>query len=66
MGMTYSEVEFILDVKCIPTSSVGYTFPAGFYEISDINLLLKSSLPDEVKVNDTIDDIRLRSILTTN
>ena len=28
--------------------------------------MLKSSLPNEVKVNITIDDIRLKSNLTTN
>ena len=28
--------------------------------------MLKSSLPDEVKVNITIDDIRLKSNLTTD
>ena len=36
------------------------------YEISDINLMLKSLLPKEVKVNITIDDIRLKSNSTTN
>ena len=36
------------------------------YEIFDIKLMLKSLLPDDVKVNITINDIRLRSNLTTN
>ena len=36
------------------------------YEIIDFNFMLKSLLPKEVKVNITIDDIRLKSNLTTN
>ena len=64
--LIYSEIEKLLDLKLIATSSIGYTLPPGRYEISDINLMLKSLLPDDVKVNFTIDDIRLRSNLTTN
>ena len=37
-----------------------YTLPPSFYEIGDFNLMLKSLLPDDVKVDITIDDIRLR------
>ena len=43
----------------------GYNL-AGIYEFSDINLLLKSLLPNKVKVEITIDDIRLKSNLTTS
>ena len=43
-----------------------YTLPTGKFEISDFNLNVKSSVTDDFKVNKTIDDIRLRSILTTN
>ena len=64
MGLTYSEIENILDMKYIPTLVSEYTLPLGIYEISDINSMLKSLLPDEVKVNIIIDDIRLRSNLT--
>ena len=66
MELTYSEIESILDMNFINKSTTGYTLPPGIYEISDINSILKSSLPDEVKVNVTIDDIRLKSNLTTN
>ena len=61
MQLTYNEIVDILDVKCSPTSPIGFTFPPGIYEINDIDLMIKGSLPDEVKVNDTIDDIRLKS-----
>ena len=66
MALTYSEVGKILDTKYISTSSIGFTLPPGIYEISDIDLMLTSSLPKVVKVNIIIDDNRLRSILTTN
>ena len=66
MESTYSEIEKILDVKYIATLSIGYTLPPGMYEIIDNNLMLKSLPPDDVKVNITHDDIRLRSNLATN
>ena len=66
MELTYSEIEKILDTKYIAPSSTGYTSQPGIYEISDINLMLKSLVPKEVKVNITIDAIRLKSNLTTN
>ena len=66
MELTYSEIENILDMRYFPTSSTGYILPPGIHEISDINLMLKSLLPDEVKVEITNDHIRLRSNLSTN
>ena len=36
------------------------------HEISDFNLILKSLLPDEVKVNITIVYVRLKTNFTTN
>ena len=56
----------VLDMKYTSATSIGYTSPPGIYKTSDTNLMLKSLLPDEVKVDITIDDIRLRSNLTTN
>ena len=67
MELTYSEVEKILDVKCIATSCTEYTPPPGIYEMSDNNLMLKSLFHNEVKVNTTSDDIRMKkSNRTTN
>ena len=66
MELTNHEVAEILDIKSIDAKSTGYTFPVGVYEVSKINLMLESLLPDDVKVNITIDDIGLRSNLTTN
>ena len=66
MELTYHEVAEILDTKNIDAKSTGYTLPPGLYEVFVINLILKSLLPDDVKVKFTIDDIRLKSKLTTN
>ena len=57
MELTYSEIEKILDVKYIDTSTIGYTLPPGIYEIDDKNLMLKNLFPNEVKLNIKIDDI---------
>ena len=59
MELTYCEIEKILDVKYIATSTTRYTLPVGIYETSGISSMLKNLLPNEVKVNFTIDDNRL-------
>ena len=51
----------ILDLKFIPTKRTGYSLNPGIYEVKDLNNSLKFFLPDNVKVNITIDDIRLKS-----
>ena len=66
LQVTYDEIVDILDVKFIAGSTKGFTLPSGIYEISDINLMLKSLLPDEVKVKNNIDDVRLKSNSTTS
>ena len=63
--LTYDEIIDILDLKHIAASTKGYTLPPGVYEIIDNNFMLKCLLSKEVKVNFTIDDIRLNSNLTT-
>ena len=59
LDSTYEETWHILDVKYIAGSSTGYTLPLPIHEISDNILMLKSLLPNEVKVVITIDDKRL-------
>ena len=56
----------ILDLKYIPTKRTGYSLNPGVYEVVDLNNTLKHILPDNVKVNVTIDDIRLKANLKTN
>ena len=64
--LTYDEIMDILDLKCIPTKRTGYSLDPGIYEVDDLNNTLKHILPDNVKVNITIDDIRLKSNLKIN
>ena len=66
MRLSYDEIMDILDLKYIPTKRKGYNLNPGIYEVVDLNITLKYILPDNVKVNITIDDIRLKSNLKTN
>ena len=66
LELTYAKVLDILDINFIAGSTIDYTPPQGVYGISDLNLMFKSLLPIEVKVNITIDEFRLRSNLITN
>ena len=65
MELTHHEIAEKFDTKYIATSSTGYILPPSIYKISDITLMLKSLLPDDVKVKNTIDDITLKSNLST-
>ena len=66
MQLTYDEILDVLDLKYIPTKRTGYSQNPGIYEIVDLDNTLKHILPDNVKVNITIDDIRLKSNLKIN
>ena len=66
MQLTYNEIIDILDLEYIPPKRTGYSLNPGIYEVTDLINTLKHILPDNVKVNVTIDDIRLKSNLKTN
>ena len=66
MRLSYDEIMDILDLKYFSTKRRGYSLNPGIYEVVDLNNTLKYILPDNVKVNITIDDIRLKSNLKTN
>ena len=66
MRLSYDEIMDILDLKYIPTKRTGCSLNPGIYEVVDLNNTLKHILPDVVKVNITIDDIRLKSNLKIN
>ena len=66
MRLSYDEILDILDLKYIATKRTGYSLNPGIYEVIDLNNTLKHILPDNVKVNITIDDIRLKSNLKIN
>ena len=64
--LTYDEIIDILDLNYIPTTTISYALSPGMNKIIDMNFMLKSLIPKGVKVKITIDDIRLKSNLTTN
>ena len=66
MRLSYDEIIDVLDLKYIPTKRTGYSLNPGIYEIVDLNNTLKHILPDNLKVNITIDDIRIKSNLKNN
>ena len=66
MRLSYYEIMDILDLKYFPTKRTGYILNPGIYEVIDLNNSLKHILPNNVKVNITIDDIRLKSNLKIN
>ena len=66
MRLSYDEIMDILDLKYIPTKRTGYSLDPGIYEVVDLNNTLKHILPNNVKVNITIDDISLKSNLKIN
>ena len=66
MRLSYDEIMDILDLKYIPTKRTGYSLNPGIYEVVDLNNTLNHILPNNVKINVTIDDIRLKSNLKIN
>ena len=66
MRLSYDEIIDILDLKYNSTKRTGYSLNSGIYEIVDLNNTLKYMLPNNVKVNVAIDDIRLKSNLKIN
>ena len=37
-------------MKYFDASSTGYTLPRGYYEITDVSLMLRSLFPNKVKI----------------
>ena len=59
MDFTYDEIVDIMDINYIVGSTKGFTLPPGAKKINDFSSMLKSLLLNIVKVNNTIDNIRL-------
>ena len=62
LDLTDTEILRELEMRYFYQSTTGYTLEPGKYENIDINLMLKSLLPNEGKVIITVDDVRLQSI----
>ena len=66
LQLTCDEIVDILDVKYIAASTERYILAPCFYEVTDINMMVKSLLPNDVRVKITIADFRLKSNFTIN
>ena len=60
MQLTYDEIIDKLDLKYIPTKRTGYSLNPDVYGVDGLNNTLKHILADNVKVDITIDDIRIK------
>ena len=64
--LTYDEIIDVLDLKYIPTKRVGYSIKPNIYNFVDLNNILKKTLPDNVKINVTIDERKYKTDLKIN
>ena len=54
--LTYDEIIDILDLKLIPTKRTGYSIEPNIYNIVDLSRTLKNILPNNLKIDITIDE----------
>ena len=66
MQLTYNEIIDILDLKYIPTKRIGYSIEPNIYNVVDLNKALKYILPNNVKINVTIDERKYKTDLKIN
>ena len=66
MQLPHDEKIDILDIKPIAWSTNGFYLSPRIHDVSDVMLVWMSLFPNEIKVNITIDDNRLRWNLTIN
>ena len=64
--LTYDEIMYILDFKYIPTKRTGYSIEPNIYNVVDLNKTLKNILPDNVKINISIDERKYKTDLKIN
>ena len=64
--LTYDEIMYILDSKYIPTKRTGYSIEPNIYNAVDLNKTLKNILPDNVKINISIDERKYKTDLKIN
>ena len=66
LQLTYHEFLNILHFKNIPTKRIGYSLNPNIYNVIDLNNSLKNILPDNVKINVTIDERKYKTGLKIN
>ena len=64
--LTYDEIIDILDLKYIPTKRMGYSIEPNIYDIVDLNKTLKIILPNNIKINVSIDERKYKTNLEIN
>ena len=64
--LTYDEIMDILDLKYIPTKRMGYSIEPNIYNVVDLNKSLKNILPNNVKIDITIDERKYETDLKIN
>ena len=64
--LTYDEIMDILDLKYIPTKRTGYSIEPNIYNVVDLNKTLKNILPNNVKLDVTIDERKYKTDLKIN
>ena len=66
MRLSYDEIMHILDLKYIPTKRMGYSIEPNIYYVVDLNNTLKNFLPNNVKIDITIDERKYKTDLKIN
>ena len=64
--LTYDEIMDILDLKYIPTKRTGYSVEPNIYNVVDLNKTLKNILPNNIKIDITIDERKYKTDLKIN
>ena len=64
--LSYDEIMDILDLKYISTERMGYTIEPNIYNVVDLNEILKNILPNNVKIDITIDERKYKTELKIN
>ena len=66
MRLSYDEIMDILDLKYIPTKRMGYSIEPNLYNVVDLNKTLKNILPNNVKIDITIDERKYKTDIKIN
>ena len=66
MQLTYNEIIDILDLKYISTKRIGYSIEPNINNVVDLKKTLKNILPNNVKIDITIDERKYKADLKIN
>ena len=66
MQLTYNEIINTLDLKFIPTKRMGYSIEPNICNVVDLNETLKNILPNNIKINVSIDERKYKTDLKIN